>query len=113
MTELHRIAVRVNGRDEEIEVEARRTLADVLRMDLGLTGTHLSCEHGVCGACTVLIDGATVRSCLVLAVQAEGTFVETIEGLTEAADPILVVLQAAFCERNALQCGFCTPGVLA
>ena len=103
----------VNGMDTTISVHPRTHLADVLRIDLGLTGTHLSCEHGVCGACTVMIDGATARSCLVLAVQAEGSFVETIEGLTEAADPILLALQAAFCERNALQCAFCTPGMLA
>jgi carbon-monoxide dehydrogenase small subunit len=88
-------------------------LADVLRAQLCLTGTHIGCEHGVCGACTIFFEGATARACLVLAVQADGAFIETIEGLTEAEDPILLALQAAFCERNALQCGFCTPGVLA
>lgn len=113
MADLKTINFSVNGMDTTISVQPRTHLADVLRMDLGLTGTHLSCEHGVCGACTVMIDGATARACLVLAVQAEGTFVETIEGLTEAGDPILLELQAAFCERNALQCGFCTPGMLA
>ena len=91
MTDLHRIAVRVNGQDEELEVEARRTLADVLREDLGLTGTHLACEHGVCGACTVRVDGRAARSCLMLAVQADGTDVETVEAvvrrLTELAGP--------------------------
>ena len=84
----------------------------MLRGRLGLTGTHLGCEHGVCGACTVMLDDAAVRSCLVLAVQAEGTFVETVEGLSEAADPVLRASQDAFCERNTLQCGFSTPGML-
>src|ERR1700684_3051355 len=105
--------VTVNGKAHARIVEARLTLADFLRHELGLTATHLGCEHGVCGACTVFLDGVTVRSCLVLAVQAEGGFVETLEGLTEAEDPVLMALQAAFCARNALQCGFCTPGMLA
>ncbi len=102
----------VNGMDTVLAVEPRTHLADVLRGRLGLTGTHLGCEHGVCGACTVMLDDAAVRSCLVLAVQAEGTFVETVEALSEAADPVLRALHDAFCERNALQCGFCTPGML-
>jgi aerobic carbon-monoxide dehydrogenase small subunit len=103
----------VNGIDTVIAVEPRTHLADVLRAQLGLTSTHIGCEHGVCGACTIFLDGATVRACLVLAVQADGAFIETIEGLTEARDPTLSALQDAFCERNALQCGFCTPGMLA
>jgi aerobic carbon-monoxide dehydrogenase small subunit len=107
------INLSVNGMDTTISVLPRTHLADVLRAQLGLTGTHIGCEHGVCGACTIFIDGVTTRACLVLAVQADGAFVETIEGLTEAADPTLMALQAAFCERNALQCGFCTPGLLA
>jgi carbon-monoxide dehydrogenase small subunit len=107
------INLSVNGEDTTRAVQPRTHLADFLRDELGLTATHLGCEHGVCGACTVFLDGATVRACLVLAVQAEGGFVETIEGLTEAADPILTALQDAFCARNALQCGFCTPGMLA
>ncbi len=111
--DLKTINVSINGMDTTLAVQPRTHLADILRTELGLTGTHIGCEHGVCGACTVFVDGATVRACLVLAVQADGAFVETIEGLTEAADPTLLALQAAFCERNALQCGFCTPGVLA
>ena len=102
----------VNGLDTTVSVEPRTHLGDVLRGTLGLTGTHLSCEHGVCGACTVMMDDVSVRSCLVLAVQAQGCFVETVEGLSEAGDPIFVALQDAFCERNALQCGYCTPGML-
>ncbi len=107
------ITLSINGLDTVIAVEPRTHLADVLRVQLGLTGTHIGCEHGVCGACTIFLDGATVRACLVLAVQADGCFVETVEGLTEAGDPALLALQEAFCERNALQCGFCTPGMLA
>ena len=107
------ITLSVNGELTTQVVEPRTHLADLLRMRLGLTGTHLGCEHGVCGACTVFIDGATARACLVLAVQADGAVVETIEGLTEAADPTLAALQGAFVARNALQCGFCTPGLLA
>jgi len=110
MTDLHRIAVRVNGRDEELDVEARRTLADVLREDLGLTGTHLACEHGVCGACTVRVDGRAARSCLMLAVQADGTDVETVESLAE--DGILHPIQQAMLENHAFQCAFCAPGFL-
>jgi aerobic-type carbon monoxide dehydrogenase small subunit (CoxS/CutS family) len=110
MTDLHRIAVRVNGRDEELAVEARRTLADVLREDLGLTGTHLACEHGVCGACTVRVDGRAARSCLMLAVQADGADVETVESLAE--DEVLHPIQQAMVENHAFQCAFCAPGFL-
>jgi carbon-monoxide dehydrogenase small subunit len=100
----------VNGRAYEREVEARITLADFLRHDLGLTGTHLGCEHGVCGACTVLVGGVTSRSCLVLAVQADGADIMTVEGL--ATGDTLHPLQRALWERHGLQCGFCTSGVL-
>jgi aerobic-type carbon monoxide dehydrogenase small subunit (CoxS/CutS family) len=110
MTDLHRIAVRVNGRDEELAVEGRRTLADVLREDLGLTGTHLACEHGVCGACTVRVDGRAARSCLMLAVQADGADVETVESLAE--DEVLHPIQQAMVENHAFQCAFCAPGFL-
>ena len=105
-----RIALTVNGRRREAEVEERMHLGDFLRRELRLTGTHLGCEHGACGACTVLVDGAAVRSCLMLAVQARETEVTTVEGL--AADGELSPLQRAFREHHALQCGFCTPGVL-
>ncbi|HEY7521195.1 MAG TPA: (2Fe-2S)-binding protein [Methylomirabilota bacterium] len=101
----------VNGRPVERTVAVRRSLADLLREDLGLTGTHVGCEHGVCGACTVLVDGRTARSCLLLAVQLDGAEVTTVEGLTPADG--LSVLQQAFRECHALQCGFCTPGMLA
>lgn len=107
----HRIRLTVNGRAAAITVEARRTLADALREDLGLTGTHLGCEHGICGACTVLMDGTPVRACLVLAVQAEGAAIRTVEGLA-APDGPLHPLQQAFADHHALQCGFCTPGFL-
>jgi carbon-monoxide dehydrogenase small subunit len=105
------IRLRVNGRAVERTVPARRSLADLLREDLGLTGTHVGCEHGVCGACTVLVDGRTACSCLLLAVQLEGAEVTTVEGLTPPAG--LSALQEAFRECHALQCGFCTPGMLA
>ena len=104
------IRVVVNGRPYEKTVEVRRTLADFLREDLELTGTHLGCEHGVCGACTVLLDGAAVRSCLLFAVQAEGSRVTTVEAL--AGDGDLHPLQDAFHRHHALQCGYCTPGFL-
>ena len=104
------IALRVNGEDVRERVEARKTLVDFLREDLGLTGSHIGCEQGVCGACTVLVDGDVVRGCLVLAVQCDGARVETIEGLSDSG--ILADLQDAFQRRNALQCGFCTPGML-
>jgi aerobic-type carbon monoxide dehydrogenase small subunit (CoxS/CutS family) len=100
----------VNGKPAELEVEPRTTLADCLRHQLRLTGTHVGCEHGVCGACTVLVDGAAVRSCLMLAVQAEGARVVTVEGIS--SDAALTPLQTAFRKHNALQCGFCTPGIL-
>jgi aerobic carbon-monoxide dehydrogenase small subunit len=101
----------INGRTASVDVEPRRTLADALREDLGLTGTHLGCEHGVCGACTVLVDGQPIRSCLMLAVQADGTSVTTVEGLQNELGE-LHELQRAFCEKHGLQCGFCTPGML-
>jgi carbon-monoxide dehydrogenase small subunit len=105
------IKLHINGRECEAETDTRTTLADFLRHGLRLTGTHLGCEHGVCGACTVLYDGASVRSCLMLAVQAEGHHVETIEGLA-AADGCFHPLQDAFRDHHGLQCGFCTPGML-
>jgi carbon-monoxide dehydrogenase small subunit len=111
MPDHRRIAVKVNGRRYEREVESRLLLADFLRHEIDLTGTHVGCEHGVCGACTVLVDGASVRSCLMFAVQANGKEVTTIEGLA-AADGSLSPLQEAFMERHGLQCGFCTPGML-
>ncbi len=105
------IRLTVNGEAVEATVPARRHLLDFLRLDLELTGSHLGCEHGVCGACTVRVNGQAVRGCLMLAVQADGATVETVEGFAD--DPLLADLQAAFVERNALQCGFCTPGMLA
>ena len=111
MTERMRIELTVNGEERAGEAEPRKTLADFLREDLGLTGTHLGCEHGVCGACTVLVDGRAVRSCLMLAVQADGARVTTIEGMA-AADGALHPLQQAFHEHHGLQCGFCTPGMI-
>jgi carbon-monoxide dehydrogenase small subunit len=104
------IALRVNGEEVRERVEARKTLVDFLRDDLGLTGTHIGCEQGVCGACTVLLDDAVVRGCLVLAVQCDGTDVQTIEGISDSG--VIADLQDAFRRRNALQCGFCTPGML-
>ena len=105
------IRVTVNGAEHEALVEPRRLLADFLREDLGLTGTHLGCEHGVCGACTVLLEGESVRSCLLFAVQANGRSVMTVEGLA-SADGSLHPIQQAFWEQHGLQCGFCTPGFL-
>jgi len=110
MTETMPIEVIVNGRRHTATVETRMTLADFLRNQLGLTGTHLGCEHGVCGVCTVRVDGAAVRSCLMLAVQVAGRQVTTVEGLAEGTQ--LSALQQAFRDHHALQCGFCTPGVL-
>ena len=104
------VSFQVNGVRREVDVEPRKTLADCLRHDLGLTGTHIGCEHGVCGACTVIMDGAAVRGCLVLAVQAEGTEVVTIEGLSN--DEALTPLQKSFRKHHALQCGFCSPGMV-
>ena len=106
----HEIEITVNSVKHQLVVEPRTLLADVLREDLGLTGTHLSCEIGVCGVCTVVMDGKTVRSCLTLAVQANGLNVETVENLNEDND--LSYLQQAFHQCHALQCGFCTPGFL-
>ena len=104
------ITLTVNGEHVAERVDARKTLVDFLREDLVLTGTHVGCEHGVCGACTVRVNGAIVRGCLMLAVQCDGATVETIEGLSDTAE--IADLQAAFEQRNALQCGYCTPGML-
>jgi len=106
----HIISVRVNGTQYERAVEPRLLLADFLRSTLGLTGTHVGCEHGVCGACTVIVDGDSVRSCLLFAVQLDGCAIETVESLGRLND--LNPLQEAFREHHALQCGFCTPGML-
>jgi aerobic-type carbon monoxide dehydrogenase small subunit (CoxS/CutS family) len=108
--DMHHVDVRVNGRHQELTVEARRTLADMLRHDLGYTGTHLGCEHGICGACTVILDGQPARACLVFGVQADGASVRTVEGLADGDR--LSDLQQAFSDHHALQCGFCTPGFL-
>jgi carbon-monoxide dehydrogenase small subunit len=105
-----KLTLTVNGARYETEVEPRRTLADAIRDDCGLTGTHLGCEHGVCGACTVLVDGRPVRSCLMFAVQAEGAEIRTVEGLADGDR--LHPLQEAFWQYHGLQCGFCTPGFL-
>ena len=109
--QLHDLRLTVNGAAHEVAVPARRLLSDALRHDLGLTGTHVGCEHGVCGACTVLLDGRPVRSCLVLAVSVAGAEVTTVEGLAEP-DGSLGPVQQAFAECHGLQCGFCTPGFL-
>ncbi len=106
-----RVALRVNGQVCEGDVEPRLLLSDFLRHELGLTGTHVGCEHGVCGACTVLLDGDPVRSCLLFAVQAAGSDVTTVEGLARDDEP-LHPLQQAFQDAHGLQCGFCTPGIL-
>lgn len=110
MDETRPIHLTVNGQPRHCTVAPRQHLVDFLREDLGLTGSHLGCEHGVCGACTVRLDGQVVRGCLVLAVQADGREVETVEGLTEGGH--MRDLQDAFVARNALQCGYCTPGML-
>jgi len=110
MTDRHAIQLGVNGRPHALTVESRRTLADMLRHDLGYTGTHLGCEHGICGACTVLVDGVPARSCLMFGVQADGREVTTVEGLADGER--LSDLQQAFSDHHALQCGFCTPGFL-
>jgi len=102
--------LKVNGKTHEVEVEPRLTLVDCLRHTLGLTGTHVGCEHGVCGACAVIVDGKPVRSCLMLAVQADGAQIETVESLADG--DTLAPLQASFRRHHALQCGFCTPGML-
>jgi carbon-monoxide dehydrogenase small subunit len=111
MSETRKISVTVNGKTHEETVPVRVTLADFLRHQLGLTGTHLGCEHGVCGACTVLFDGHSARSCLMLAVQADGHDIMTIEGIAPD-DNTLHPLQEAFRDNHGLQCGFCTPGIL-
>jgi aerobic carbon-monoxide dehydrogenase small subunit len=110
MTEKVEIKLSINGRRHTVDVEPRRTLVDVIRDDCGLTGTHIGCEHGVCGACTVLIAGEPVRSCLMFAVQAQDRDIRTIEGLADG--DTLHPLQRAFIEHHGLQCGFCTPGFL-
>jgi len=109
--EFHTITLTVNGERVTRAVAARMHLVDFLREHLDLTGSHLGCEHGVCGACTVQVDGVAVRGCLMLAVQADGANVVTVEGLTDSG--VLADVQEAFLQRNALQCGFCTPGMLA
>jgi carbon-monoxide dehydrogenase small subunit len=111
MGETRKIAVTVNRQQHQAEVEVRLTLADFLRHTLRLTGTHLGCEHGVCGACTILLDGLTARSCLMLAVQADGHEISTVEGLAPSENK-LNPLQEAFRDNHGLQCGFCTPGML-
>jgi carbon-monoxide dehydrogenase small subunit len=111
VTDPHLLTLHVNGEEHEAVVEPRRTLADVLRHDLHLTGTHVGCEHGVCGACTVLLDDAPTRACLVFAVQAEGADVRTVESLA-GEHGALSDLQQAFSAHHGLQCGFCTPGFL-
>ena len=110
MSEIRTVTLTVNGVERSAEAPARLLLADFLRERLGLTGTHVGCEHGVCGACTILVDGEAVRSCLMFAVQADGADIRTIEGL--AKDGEMHPLQRFFSEHRALQCGFCTPGML-
>lgn len=110
MSQKQIMTLTVNGRVYELPVEVRMTLADFLRSELDLTGTHLGCEHGVCGACTILFNGEAVRSCLLLAIQADGAELQTVEGLAQRNQ--LHPLQKAFQDRHALQCGFCTPGLL-
>jgi len=110
VAEMITVRLKVNGVEREGRCETRKLLVDFLREDLGLTGTHVGCEHGICGACTVRLDGAAVRSCLLLAVQADGARIETVEGL--AGRGPLTPLQESFRRHHALQCGFCTPGIL-
>jgi carbon-monoxide dehydrogenase small subunit len=110
MTTLHKVSLSINGKTYEAEVEARITVADFIRHVCGLTGTHVGCEHGVCGACTIQLDGRAVRSCTIYAVQAEGAFLKTVEGLQES-DGSLHPVQQAFTDCDGLQCGFCTPGM--
>jgi aerobic carbon-monoxide dehydrogenase small subunit len=109
-TNMSTISLTVNGAAHRVRVEPRRTLLDCLRDDLVFPGTHVGCEHGVCGCCNVIVDGALVRSCLMLAVQADGSSVETIEGLADGDE--LNPLQEAFCANHAMQCGYCTPGMI-
>jgi aerobic carbon-monoxide dehydrogenase small subunit len=110
MIEKREITLTINGRNYGIRVDPRRTLVDAIRDDCGQTGTHIGCEHGVCGACTILLDGEPVRACLMFAVQAEGRQIRTVEGLANGDE--LSVLQRAFIDNHGLQCGFCTPGFL-
>ena len=110
MTDKTALTLTINGRDHAIADEARRTLADAIREDCGQTGTHIGCEHGICGACTVIVDGEPVRSCLMFAVQAENKKIRTVEGLADG--DTLHVMQQAFMDHHGLQCGFCTPGFL-
>jgi aerobic-type carbon monoxide dehydrogenase small subunit (CoxS/CutS family) len=110
MTDKLDISLTINGRDYPVRVEPRRTLVDTIRDECGLTGTHIGCEHGVCGACTVILDGEAVRSCLMFAVQANGKAIRTVEGLADGGT--LHPLQRAFIAHHGLQCGFCTPGFL-
>ncbi len=107
----HKIELTINGSKQHATVEGRKTLSDVLRIDAGCTGVHVGCEHGVCGACTVIVDGLAVRSCLMLAVQADGCEISTVEGLA-APDGTLHPVQQALRDEHGLQCGFCTPGVV-
>ena len=110
MTEKMDINLTINGRSHAVSVAPRKTLADVIREDCGQTGTHLGCEHGICGACTVIVDGAPVRSCLMFGIQADGAEIRTVEGLANGNE--LHPMQQAFTEHHALQCGYCTPGFL-
>lgn len=110
MSEKTAITLNINGRNHQISVEPRRTLADAIREDCGQTGTHIGCEHGVCGACTVIVEGEPVRSCLMFAAQASGKTIRTVEGLARGDE--LHPIQRAFMEHHGLQCGFCTPGFL-
>ena len=110
MTDKRAFTLNVNGRDHAVHVEPRRTLADAIRDECGQTGTHIGCEHGVCGACTVIVDGEAVRACLMFAVQAAGKTIRTVEGLAKSDE--LHPLQQAFIDHHGLQCGFCTPGFL-
>src|SRR5262245_21546355 len=110
MSQKTAITLTINGRDHAIAVEPRRTLADAIREDCGQTGTHIGCEHGICGACTVIVDGEPVRSCLMVAVQADGRKIRTVEGLANGEK--LHPMQQAFMDHHGLQCGFCTPGFL-
>jgi carbon-monoxide dehydrogenase small subunit len=110
MTAYREVSFHVNGESVSRQIETRKNLVDFLREDLGLTGSHVGCEHGVCGACTIRVDGRSVRGCLLLAVQADGCEIQTIEGLSESGE--IADLQASFVERNAMQCGYCTSGML-
>ena len=110
MTEKFDITLNINGRDYRVQVEARRTLVDVIRDDCGLTGTHIGCEHGICGACTIILEDEAVRACLMFAIQADGRKIRTVEGLADG--DTLHPIQQAFIDHHGLQCGFCTPGFL-